>query len=213
MSLFRTVGWWAPARRARARAPHPATEQTGRPPVGPGRFGHTAGMDASGLRALQTPLKQRYRSDPASARTPLSARADYRDDGITCTVDSWAGPVRAGLHGATGGDGTDACSGDMLLEAVLACAGVTLRSVATAMGLSLRSASLRADGTFDARGTLGLDRDVPVGVQDVVVTVEVDTDADDAALERLARSTERYCVVGQSLRDGVRVVVRRTSDG
>jgi uncharacterized OsmC-like protein len=101
----------------------------------------------------------------------------------------------------------------MLLEAVLACAGVTLRSVATAMGLSLRSASLRAEGTFDARGTLGLDRDVPVGVQDVTVTIEVDTDADDATLERLARSTERYCVVGQSLRETARVVVRRTADG
>jgi uncharacterized OsmC-like protein len=170
-------------------------------------------MDASGLRDIQTPLKQRYRSDPASASTPLSARADYRDDGITCTVDSWAGPVRAGLHGATGGDGTDACSGDMLLEAVVACAGVTLRSVATSMGLSLRSARLRADGTFDARGTLGLDRDVPVGVQDVVVTIEVDADADDATLDRLARSTERYCVVGQSLREGARVVVRRASAG
>lgn len=170
-------------------------------------------MDSSGLRDIQTTLKQRYRSEPDSASTPLSARADYRDDGVTCTVDSWAGPVRAGLHGATGGDGTDACSGDMLLEAVVACAGVTLRSVATTMGLSLGSASLRADGTFDARGTLGVDRDVPVGLQDVEVTIEVDTDADDATLERLARSTERYCVVGQSLREGARVVVRRTSDG
>ena len=169
-------------------------------------------MDASGLRDIQTPLKQQYRSDPSSASTPLGARGSFRDDGITCTVDSWAGPVRAGLHGATGGDGSDACSGDMLLEAVLACAGVTLRSVATAMGLRLRSASLRADGTFDARGTLGLDRDVPVGVQDVVVTIEVDSDADDATLERLARSTERYCVVGQSLREPARFVVRRTSD-
>jgi uncharacterized OsmC-like protein len=97
----------------------------------------------------------------------------------------------------------------MLLDALLGCAGVTLRSVATAMGLPLRSAALRADGVFDARGTLGIDREVPVGVQDVVVTAEVDTDADDAALERLARMTERYCVVGQSLRQPARFVVTR----
>jgi uncharacterized OsmC-like protein len=123
-------------------------------------------------------------------------------------VDNWAGPVRAGLHAATGGDGSDACSGDMLLDALVACAGVTLRSVATAMGVRLESVDLRA-GFFDARGTLGVDRSVPVGVQDVVVTILVETDADDAALERLARSTERYCVVGQSLKEPARVVVSR----
>src|SRR5262245_54237598 len=166
-------------------------------------------MDTSTMRELQAPLKEQYRSDPSTARTPLSARGDYRDDGITCTVEGWAGPVRAGLHRATGGDGGDACSGDMLLEALLACAGVTLRSVATAMGLTLRSATLRADGVFDARGTLGMDRTVPVGVQDILVTIEVDSDADDASLERLARSTERYCVVGQSLRESPRFIVRR----
>lgn len=166
-------------------------------------------MDASSLRQAQAPLKEQYRSDPAAARTPLRAHGDYRDPGVTCTVDAWGGSVRAGLHHATGGDGDDACSGDMLLEALLACAGVTLRSVAMAMGLSLRSATLRADGAFDARGTLGVDRQVPVGVQDIVVTVEVDSDADDASLERLARSTERYCVVGQSLRESARFVVRR----
>ena len=169
-------------------------------------------MDASSLRDIQTPLKDKYRKDPDSAVTPLGARADFRDRGVTCTVDTWAGPVRAGLHGATGGDGSDACSADMLLEALVACAGVTVRSVATAMGLDLRSASLRVDGTFDARGTLGMDRKVPVGVRDVVVTVDVDTDADDAALDRLARSSERCCVVSQSLREGARFVVRRASD-
>ncbi len=168
-------------------------------------------MDAKTLRDVQAPLKERYRSEPVSARTPLTARGDYRDPGITCTVDTWAGPVRAGLHGATGGDGSDACSGDMLLQALLACAGVTLRSVATAMNLTVRSAQWHAEGMFDARGTLGLDKEVPVGVQDVVVTVEIDSDADDAALERLARATERYCVVGQSLRHGVRFVLRRSS--
>jgi uncharacterized OsmC-like protein len=166
-------------------------------------------MDATALREMQAPLKAQYRADPPSARTPLHARGDYRDEGITCTVQGWAGTVRAGLHPATGGDGGDACSGDMLLQALLACAGVTLRSVATAMGLTLRGATLRVDGVFDARGTLGIDRDVPVGVQDVVVTAEVDTDADDAALERLAGLTERYCVVGQSLRQPAGFVVTR----
>lgn len=166
-------------------------------------------MDAVTLRETQAPLKERYRADPALARTPAQARGDFRDDGITCTVDGWAGPVRAGLHTATGGTGADACSGDLLLEALAACAGVTLRSVATAMGLTVRSASVRAEGVFDARGTLGVDRSVPVGIQDVVLTAEIDTDADDAELERLARVTERYCVVGQSLRDPARFVVRR----
>jgi uncharacterized OsmC-like protein len=166
-------------------------------------------MDVTELRERQAPLKDRYRSDPDSARTPLSATADWRAPGITSTVDTWAGPARAGLHPATGGDGSDACSGDMLLEALLGCTGVTLRSLATAMRLELRSVRLRADGFFDARGTLGLDRDVPVGAQDVVVTIEADTDADDAALERLATLTERYCVVAQSLRDVPRFVIRR----
>jgi uncharacterized OsmC-like protein len=166
-------------------------------------------MDATGLRELQAPLKTTYKSDPAAARTPLAAHGDFRDGGITCTVDGWAGPVRAGLHSATGGDGGDACSGDMLLDALVACTGVTLRSVATAMGVSLSSVSLRADAIFDARGTLGVDRSVAVGVQDVVVTIEVETDADDAALERLGRSTERYCVVGQSLKETPRVVIQR----
>ncbi|MDD9207675.1 OsmC family protein [Georgenia sp. 10Sc9-8] len=165
-------------------------------------------MDTATLRKLQAPLKDSYRADPSAARTPVRARADYRDEGLTCTVEGWAGPVRAGLHAATGGDGADACSGDMLLEALVACAGVTLRSVATAMGLTVRSAELRADGVFDARGTLGVDRQVPVGVSHVVVTAEIDSDATEADLERLARATERYCVVGQSLREPARFVVR-----
>jgi uncharacterized OsmC-like protein len=156
-------------------------------------------MDSRELRARQAPLKEGYRADPASARTPVSAHGDFRDAGVTATVEGFAGPVRAGLHRATGGDGSDACSGDMLLEAVLACAGVTLRSVATAMSVDVRSATLAAQGEFDARGTLGVDRTVPVGVTGVVVTATLDTDADDATLEKLARATERYCVVGQSL--------------
>ncbi len=166
-------------------------------------------MDRHALRALQAPLRERYAADPAAATAPLHATADFRDDGVTCTVDGFAGPVRAGLHQSTGGDGSDACSGDLLLEALLACAGVTLRSVATAMGLDVRSATLTAESTFDARGTLGISREVPVGIGPVTVTVEIDVDADDAQLQRLAASTERYCVVGQSLAHPPSVVVRR----
>jgi uncharacterized OsmC-like protein len=168
-------------------------------------------MDVKDLRAAQAPLKERYREDPSAALTPLHATATFEGDGVTATVQGWAGPVRAGLHAATGGDGSDACSGDMLLDALLACAGVTLRSVATAMRLEIRSAALRADGAFDARGTLGMDREVPVGVRDVVVTAELETDADDAPLERLAALTERYCVVGQSLATPPQMVVRRVA--
>jgi uncharacterized OsmC-like protein len=168
-------------------------------------------MDATQLRAVQAPLKDRYRADPASALTPLSAEAAFVDHGITCTVEGWAGPVRAGLHQATGGDGTDACSGDMLLQALLACAGVTLRSVATALGVTVRDARLAAEGSFDARGTLGVSREALVGVQDVVVTMDLDTDADEAQLERLATLTERYCVVGQSMREPPRIVVHRSA--
>lgn len=168
-------------------------------------------MDATELRAAQAPLKSRYREDPTSAVTPLHASGDLRDPGVTATIEGFAGPVRAGLHPATGGDGTDACSGDLLLEALLACAGVTLRSVATATGVQIRSGQLHAAGVFDARGTLGVDRDAPVGVGQVVVTCTLDTDADDDQLARLAALTERYCVVGQSLKEPPSVVVRRAS--
>lgn len=171
--------------------------------------GQTVAMEAAELRALQAPLKDRYRADPATARCRVTATGSFADPGITATIDGFAGPVRAGLHPAAGGVGSDACSGDLLLQAVLACAGVTLRSVATVMGVALRSADLDAEGWFDARGTLGIDRTVPVGVTDLVVTATLDTDADEATLERLARSTERYCVVAQSLAETPRFVVRR----
>lgn len=169
-------------------------------------------MDASELRALQAPLKQQYREDPARARTPLRATAELDAPGITATVGGWAGPVVAGLHPATGGDGSAACSGDMLLEAVLACAGVTMRSVATMLGLDVRHARLTATATFDARGTLGVSREAPVGIQDLLVTAQVETDADDALLARLGELTERYCVVGQSLAVPPRIVVTRPGD-
>ncbi len=165
---------------------------------------------AEDLRARQAPLKDRYRSDPSSATTPLRARGDFHEPGVTCTVTTYAGPVRAGLHRATGGDGTDACSGDMLLEALVACAGVTFRSVATAMAATCRAVTVEAESTFDARGTLGLDRSVEVGIAPTRLTITVDSDADDRTLERLAELTERYCVVGQSLRHPPAILVRRT---
>ncbi|MFL6156625.1 MAG: OsmC family protein [Marmoricola sp.] len=155
-------------------------------------------MDAATLRAAQAPLKDKYRDDPATAVTPVHADG-WLAEGISFDVDQFAGTARAGLHRATGGDGAHACSGDMLMEALLGCAGVTLRSVATVMGLDVRAAVGSATGSFDARGTLGVDRSAPVGVQDVVVTFHLDTDADDATLDRLATAVERYCVVGQSM--------------
>ncbi|MEO7269371.1 MAG: OsmC family protein [Knoellia sp.] len=167
-------------------------------------------IDAAGLRALQAPLKELYRDDPDEAVVPVSARADWRDPGITASVDAWSGRVRAGLHPATGGDGYDACSGDMLLEAVLACAGVTMRSVSTAMGLTIHRVELDAEAEFDARGTLGIDREAPVGISPITITATLDTDATDEELTRLARSTERYCVVGQSLATPPTVTIRRS---
>src|SRR5450631_774940 len=166
-------------------------------------------MDSTTLREVQAPLKQRYRDEPASALTPLHATGTFDDPGVTCTVDTWAGPVRAGLHLATGGDGSDACSGDMLLQAVLACTGVTLRSVATALGIDIRSARFQARGQFDARGTLGVSREARVGAQNIQLEVELDTDADEAALARLAAMTERYCVVAQSLAELPSLTIRR----
>ncbi|KRE43136.1 osmotically inducible protein OsmC [Knoellia sp. Soil729] len=167
-------------------------------------------MDATTLRALQAPLKQLYRDDPSEALVQLSARADWRDPGLTTSVDVWSGRTRAGLHPSTGGHDDDACSGDMLLEALLACTGVTMRSVATAMGLTVRRADLHAVAEFDARGTLGVDRDAPVGMTGIAVTAVLDTDASDEDLSRLARSTERYCVVGQSLAAPPTITVRRS---
>lgn len=157
-------------------------------------------MNTDPSRARQKDLRDQYLAEPATALTPIRARADFRDPGRTATVDTWSGPTRAGLHVATGGDGSDACSGDMLMEALLGCAGVTMRSVAAAMRLDLGRVELVAESTFDARGTLGIDRTVEVGVGPITVTATVDVALDDATRDRLARSTERYCVVGQSLR-------------
>ena len=168
-------------------------------------------MDRQELRARQAPLKQRYQDNPAAAATPLRAHGSFADQGITCTVNTWAGPVRAGLHTATGGDGSDACSADMLLQALVGCMGVTLRSVATAMRLELGAVTLEAVGEYDARGTLGLSRGAPVGVYGVTVTATVETDASDAKLRRLAELTEKYCVVGQTLQPRPSLVVVRAT--
>lgn len=168
-------------------------------------------MDAAALQELQAPLKARYRQDPEAAQTPMGAFADFSDGGITATVRTWAGPVRAGFHTATGGDGSDACTGDMLLQALVGCTGVTLRSVATAMGIEIRGARLSASAIMDARGTLGVSPDTPVGLQQIGVTVELDSDADDRALAKLAQLTERYCVVGQTLTQPPHLTIRRST--
>jgi uncharacterized OsmC-like protein len=166
-------------------------------------------MDATALRELQAPLKQKYRDDPESARATLHAQADFSDTGITCTVQTWSGPARAGFHPFTGGDGSDACSGDMLLQALLACAGVTMRSVATAMGIEIRGGRLQASTEMDARGTLGVSRDAEVGLGDIEILAELDTDADDATLAKLAELTERYCVVARTLARPPHLTIRR----
>ena len=166
-------------------------------------------MDSAALRELQAPLKQRYRDNPATARTPVGAYGTFESPGISCAVSTWPGITRAGLHAATGGDGSEACSADMLLQALLACVGVTMRSVATAMGIRIDSAELSADGMFDVQGTLGLSREVPVGVQDIRVTATLTTDADDGALAKLAELTERYCVVAQTLAHRPSITISR----
>ena len=157
-------------------------------------------MDANQLRALQAPLKKRYREQPETARIPARAEAVLDLDHIACRVRSWAGEIAAGLHPAAGGDGSLACSADMLLEALVACAGVTIGAAATAMGVKLRGGRVIAEGHWDARGTLGIDREAPTGLSDIALTVELDTDADAATVQRLVESSERFCVIYQTLR-------------
>jgi uncharacterized OsmC-like protein len=157
-------------------------------------------MDVETLRALQAPLKARYREEPASALVPARAEATLDMTDVACAVSGWQGSTSAGLHQAAGGSGALACSADMLLEALVACAGVTLRAVAMAMGLSLRGGRVIAEGVWDARGTLGVDKTAPVGMTEIALRFELDTDADAAKLERLVATTERYCVIFQTLR-------------
>jgi uncharacterized OsmC-like protein len=155
-------------------------------------------MNADTLRALQAPLKDRYREQPESARITLRAQGRL-GEGVSCSVETGQALVQAGLHPATGGNGLAACSGDMLLQALVACAGVTLNAVATALGITLRDAQVRAEGDLDFRGTLGVAKDAPVGFQQIRLQFELDTDAPDEQLDTLLRLTERYCVVYQTL--------------
>jgi uncharacterized OsmC-like protein len=156
------------------------------------------------LREIQDPLKARYREDPGAARITLSASGRL-GEGVSCSVDTGRALAAAGLHPATGGDGTLLCSGDMLLEALVACAGVTLRAVATSLGIDVRGGTVRAEGDLDFRGTLAVDKAAPVGFTDIRLTFELDTDADADQLATLHRLTERYCVVLQTLRSAPEV--------
>lgn len=155
-------------------------------------------MNADDLRSVQAPLKDRYRESPKTALITLRASGRL-GEGVTCKIETGKALVAAGLHPATGGNGLSACSGDMLLEALVACAGVTLNAVATALGIELRDASLEAEGDLDFRGTLGVSREIPVGFQDIRLRISVDTDASEDQVSTLVRLTERYCVVYQTL--------------
>jgi uncharacterized OsmC-like protein len=163
-------------------------------------------MNAHELKALQAPIKERYRSDPAAA--VITLRAEGRiGEGIACRVDTGRALVEAGLHPASGGSGTQACSGDMLLEALVACAGVTLKAVSTALGIKLNDATVKAEGDLDFRGTLGVAKDAPVGFREVRLRFELDTDAADEQKKKLIELTERYCVVLQTIRNAPRIAV------
>ena len=151
------------------------------------------------LKALQAPLKERYREDASTALVTLSATGDLTE-GLACSVQTGRALVEAGLHPATGGSGMAVCSGDMLLQALVACAGVTMQAVATSMGITITSGSITADGDLDFRGTLGVDKEAPVGFSDIRLSFDVQSDADPDALATLLRLTERYCVVLQTLR-------------
>src|SRR3954469_24930805 len=157
-------------------------------------------MDADQLRATQAPLKERYRAEPASAVITLKAEGRLGDEQISCNVDTGRALVEAGVHEACGGDGTHACSGDMLLQALAACAGVTLRAVATALGIPVAGGVVRAEGDLDFRGTLGVDRQAPVGFSDIRLRFELDTTAEPDQIATLIKLTERYCVVLQTLK-------------
>lgn len=153
------------------------------------------------LRALQAPLKAKYRESPEAALVTLHAEGRVGEESISCKVDTGKALVEAGLHPASGGNGLQACSGDMLLEALVACAGVTLKAVATALDIVLRDARVRAEGDLDFRGTLGVDKETPVGFKAIRLRFDLDTDASDEQLEKLEKLTERYCVVYQTLVD------------
>src|SRR5262250_2247082 len=165
-------------------------------------------MDAIALRAMQAPLKDRYKSDPKAAYITLKAKGSLDDTGIACKVETGRALAVAGLHPATGGSGMELCSGDMLLEALVACAGVTLKAVATALDMPLRSGTVSAEGDLDFRGTLGVAKDAPVGFAQIRLRFDLDTDAPQDKLDQLLKLTERYCVVYQTIRNGPPVDIR-----
>ena len=164
-------------------------------------------MDAAELRATQAPIKERYKSDPKTAMIKLVARGSIENEGIACKVETGRALAIAGLHPATGGSGLELCSGDMLLEALVACAGVTLKSVATAVEVPLKSGHVIAEGDLDFRGTLGVDKEAPVGFAEIRLRFDVDTDAPHDKLDLLLKLTERYCVVYQTIKHGPKVSV------
>ena len=164
-------------------------------------------MDAAALRAMQAPIKEKYKSDAGAALITLRARGTLDDRSIACKVETGRALAVAGLHPATGGSGMELCSGDMLLEALVACAGVTLKAVATALDIPLRSGVVSAEGDLDFRGTLGVAKDAPVGFRDIRLTFTVDTDAPQDKLDQLLKLTERYCVVYQTIRSGPPVAI------
>jgi uncharacterized OsmC-like protein len=159
-------------------------------------------MDAQALRAMQAPIKDRYKADPQTAVITLKARGTLDDTNIACKVETGRALATAGLHPATGGSGLELCSGDMLLEALVACAGVTLKAVSTALDVPLRSGTVAAEGDLDFRGTLGVAKDAPVGFRAIRLTFTVDTDAPQEKLDQVLKLTERYCVVYQTIRNG-----------
>ena len=159
-------------------------------------------MDANELRAMQAPIKERYKGDPGAALITLRAKGTLDDANIACKVETGRALSIAGLHPATGGSGLELCSGDMLLEALVACAGVTLKAVATALDISLRSGNVSAEGELDFRGTLGVAKDAPVGFAQIRLRFDLDTDAPQEKLDQLLKLTERYCVVYQTIKNG-----------
>jgi uncharacterized OsmC-like protein len=159
-------------------------------------------MDAGELRAMQAPIKERYKSEPKTAYITLKAEGTLDDSGIACKVETGRALAIAGLHPATGGSGLELCSGDMLLEALVACAGVTLKAVATALDIPLKSGKVSAEGDLDFRGTLGVAKDAPVGFAQIRLRFDLDTEASQEKLDQLLKLTERYCVVYQTIRNG-----------
>jgi uncharacterized OsmC-like protein len=170
-------------------------------------------MDAAALRALQAPIKDQYKTDPKAALITLKAKGTLDDGTIACKVETGRALAVAGLHPATGGSGLELCSGDMLLEALVACAGVTLKAVATALDIPLQSANVSAEGDLDFRGTLGVAKDAPVGFAEIRLRFDIDTDAPQEKLDQLLKLTERYCVVYQTIKSGppVKLTLSRAS--